>query len=224
MSPEALKEKLFTITCKKRKIHDYSQVIRPLVCTPLAKERLFRTDNNRRRVLELGSGWGEFLCQWLRHFPQDDYVAFEIKQDRIEKTIRKLSKLEDEPHLRILPVNFNYFLEELLPPQVFDLVIINFPDPWPKKRHWKHRLIRNGFDQRIKSILRPKAKLYLSSDHGPYSRKILSLFRKSPHFHSMYPWPHYLRKRPENLSPTRFEEIFMDAGRRPYYQCWQLND
>jgi tRNA (guanine-N7-)-methyltransferase len=173
------------------------------------------------RVLELGSGWGEFCVDWMLKNPDHEYIALEIKGDRIKNLSKKLEQ-SGITGAKILPVNFNWFLSELFTPGSFDLIIINFPDPWPKKRHWKHRLVQYGFPEKIARLLRPEGKVYLATDYGPYARKIISIFRRSPVFTNEYSQPDYLRKRPEGFPKTKFETIHIALKKRPYYTCWRL--
>ena len=223
-----LKQKLFAIATRPSKLHTEAEIVLPDTSGRIREEQLFRSEKHRkhrkyRRVLELGSGSGEFLAQWLQEHPEDDYTAFEIKSKRIRKTLAYIRKANLNVHLKVVPINFNWLLEDILPPRSFDIVIINFPDPWPKSRHWKHRLVQKGFDKRIHALLGKQARIYLSTDYGPYARKILSLFRQSPYFHSFYPWPHYLREHPQNLPFSRFEKIHQNEGRRSYYFCWECS-
>lgn len=228
--PPQLSAKLFAIASRSRRIHSFAEVLVPERPEPLEPARLFRSPADAsRRILELGSGWGEFLIGWLRQHPQDQYVAFEIKSDRIKKTVKRLGRLRQESgaavHARIVPVNFNWFLESILPPHSFDWIIVNFPDPWPKRRHWKHRLVQRDFPARVASLLRPDGDgiVHLATDYGPYARRMLRIFRDSPLFEPVYDFPHYLRRRPDDVPPTRFETITTQLeGRTPYYLRFRI--
>ncbi|MEQ9363003.1 MAG: tRNA (guanine-N7)-methyltransferase [Leptospirales bacterium] len=233
---EAPVARLFQIATRPRPIHSQPEVVLPVHRDrPIPEEVLFRSVSNgandtetpadgRRRILELGSGWGEFLAAWLAEHPDDDYTAFEIKSDRIRRTLKYLHKLPaPHPHLRVVPVNFTWFLEGILPPRSFDWIIINFPDPWPKRRHWKHRLVRPGFPERMAPLLRPGGQIHLATDYGPYARKMIQLFRRSAHFEAVFPAPEYLRRRPADVPLTRFEQITgAGEGRVPYFSRWRL--
>ncbi|MCB1309660.1 MAG: tRNA (guanine-N7)-methyltransferase [Leptospiraceae bacterium] len=209
------------------RLQDCPEVIIPETCVPLPENRLFcqSSDNTGRRILELGSGWGEFLLQWLRMNPTDQLVAMEIKQDRIRRTLKKYRRdFVDQQRLRMIPINFGWFLNEILPPGAFDGIIINFPDPWPKRRHWKHRLVRPGFPGRMAALLRPGGWLHLATDYGPYARRMLHIMRSATEFHSMLTGPDYLRERPADFPPTYFEKIQKAAGYRPFYMQWALSE
>jgi tRNA (guanine-N7-)-methyltransferase len=243
---ENVNQKLREIALKSRSIHGLPFVIHLLppdtesgslkfqpidpsvVFADLQKPHNAETVNNLKnpeispfRILELGSGWGEFCTEWMLKNPEHEYIALEIKADRIKNLSGKLRHFGIQ-NARILPVNFNWFLSELFTPNSFDLIVINFPDPWPKKRHWKHRLIQSEFPEKISKLLRPSGKVYIATDYGPYARKIISVFRKNPIFTNEYPWPDYLRKRPDGFPKTKFENIHLALKKRPYYTCWRL--
>ncbi len=201
-----------------RQIHPESLFSEPTVHNP---EMSVNKLSNIFRILELGSGWGEFCAEWMKLHPDHQYLALEIKADRIKNLVKKLEQQGTE-NVRILPVNFNWFLTELFSPASFDLIIVNFPDPWPKKRHWKHRLVQPGFPEKTARLLKPEGRIYLATDYGPYARKMISVFRNSPIFKNEYDWPHYVRSRPEGFPSTKFETIHTSMGKRPYYMSWRL--
>ena len=220
--PPEIQTRLFQIATRPRPIHRETGVLVPEALSPIPGSRLFTTED-RRRVLELGAGWGEFCASWCQQHPEDEYVAFEIKGDRIRRLLGHLRRAEI-PGVTIIPINFNWFLEAILPTRAFDLIIINFPDPWPKKKHWKHRLIDADFPERMLSLLRPGGRIYAATDHGPYARRILQSFRRHPGYRPVYDWPHYVRLRPDGFPGTRFESMHLAQGLRPYYQFWEARD
>ncbi len=222
-----VRERLLSLTLRPRRIHGDPRVLVPGSLRPFSTAELFAPPDEGsgepegRRILELGSGWGEFALGWLQAHPGDRYLAIEAKSDRVGRALRGADRLGVRG-LRFLVLNFSWFLEEFLPPFAFDLIIINFPDPWPKRRHWKHRLIRGGFPARAENLLRPGGVVHIATDYGPYARRILSIFRRAPQFEAIYDFPNYVRTRPPGFPPTRFETIHLAEGRTPYYQGWQL--
>jgi len=213
---------LFQIATRRRKCHENPAVIIPAgEGKPIQKELLITGKN--RSVLELGAGSGEFALQWMSENRDDSYVAFEIKPERIYKILKQIDKRHIE-NLKVVPINFNWFLPEILPAETFDIVIINFPDPWPKKRHRKHRLVNDAFPERLRPLLSPGAVVHLATDYGPYARQMLRVFRRSPLFEPVFPFPNYLRKRPDGWPETKFEQLHISEGKRPYYQRWKLVD
>lgn len=217
--------RLLSLSTRPRRIHEHPLVLAPRGLEAFSNKELFGADEpgSGERILELGSGWGEFALGWLAQRPTDRYVAVESKSDRIQKTVRRADRTGTD-RLRLIPVNFNWFLEEFFPPRCFDRIIVNFPDPWPKRRHWKHRLITERFPFRLENLLRPGGVVHIATDCGPYARKILAIFRRADRFASLFEFPHYRRLRPADMLATRFEEIEIALGRRPYYQAWRLQE
>lgn len=213
-----LKKKLFSIIQKPAKYKLHSNIIVPASIDTIQYHQLFHSMDTFH-VLELGCGWGEFALDWLKQYPEHEYIAFEIKSDRIKKILKKIDK-NNIKNLKIIPVNFQWFFLEILPENSFDLIIINFPDPWPKRRHWKHRLIQKSFLESAFLLLRHHGHIYIATDYGPYARKIISLFRKSKLFLPSIPWPNYLRKRLPIFPESKFERITSQV-RKPYYTLWK---
>ncbi len=216
-----LEKKLFSIVQKPAKYKLHQNVIVPSSLSPIPLEQLFDSMNTFH-VLELGCGWGEFALEWLKMHPQHEYIAFEIKGDRIKKLLKKIDK-NNIKNLKIIPVNFQWFFIEILPRNSFDLIIINFPDPWPKRRHWKHRLIQKSFLKKVYYLLRNKGFIYIATDYGPYARKIIKLFRESKLYLPVIPWPNYLRKRLSFFPESKFERITSKTT-KPYYTLWKKID
>ncbi|MFB5650772.1 tRNA (guanine(46)-N(7))-methyltransferase TrmB [Leptospira wolffii] len=131
--------------------------------------------------LELGSGWGEVAVELAKSFPDTGFILMEKKADRIRQTIRDLTK-EKLDNVRLLSVNFNWFLEEIFEEGIFDEILLNFPDPWPKKRHHKHRTLSPRFLDTLHILLKPGGRFRFATDYGPYGRKAIGFFRKDSRF------------------------------------------
>lgn len=223
MPSATLQQKLFAIASRNRSYFAHPAVIGWKEFRPLDPVELFGRPDSPR-TLELGSGWGEFAVQWAQSHPDQDIVAMEIKPERIAATLKKID-LRRLTNLRILPVNFSWFLLELFPEQCFHRIFINFPDPWPKRRHWKHRLVQPDFPEIIHKLGAAGALLHIATDHGPYSRRILQRFRKYPDlWKSRMPAPGYVLERPTGIPETRFERIQSRLGFRPRFMQWERID
>lgn len=217
-----LRQKLFREATRFRPYLAHDWIVLPEAMQPVAPELLFRNDAARKRVLELGAGWGEFAWEYIGRDLEIDYIAFEIKPERIHRLIRYIETMPGA-HLRVVPINFKWFLEEILPACSFDLIIINFPDPWPKRRHRKHRLIQAGVGSRLAGLLRPGGILHLATDYAPYARRMLRVMRDTPELTSVFSDPDYRRLRPHDFPGTYFEARSIKAGTRPYYLRFRKN-
>lgn len=168
-----------------------------------------------KRILELGAGSGELCVDWMKKHPLDSYVAFEIKWDRIRSILKSLDR-NGITNVRIVPVNFSWFLETMLPAHSFDSIIAYFPDPWPKRRHWKHRLVQIEFPDRAIALLRQDGQIHLATDYAPYARRMLRAFKR-PDFVCQMPAPGFIRSNPFGVR-TRFQEL--TSARKPHFMAW----
>lgn len=169
-------------------------------------------NNLEKFSLELGSGWGEVAISQAIANPTTGYVLLEKKMKRINSTIKLIKKLRIE-NIRIIPANFNFFLRELFLPNQFNEIILNFPDPWPKKKHWKNRTVNANFLDVLYTLLVVNGQFHFASDYGPYARKVISFFRNDPRFsHSI----EYSFSR-DFLPPSKFEEKRKKLVPRIYY-------
>ncbi len=207
-----LRAKLLSIA--QQRYVDHPAILNPDASGRIEPDRLFSKDSTFH-VLELGAGFGELCTHYLKEHPDHDYTAFEIKWDRIRVILKRAGSA---PGLRIVPVDFDWFFESMLPARSFDRVIIFFPDPWPKRRHWKHRLIQPDFPERLRGLLRPGADVYLATDYSPYARRMLRIFRDSA-FRPLYPYPHFVRENPFAVT-THFEKIKSER-QKPFFMAWK---
>jgi tRNA (guanine-N7-)-methyltransferase len=103
-----------------------------------------------------------------------------------------------------------------IPAHSIEEIFINFPDPWPKNRHRKHRLMCADFVKEIERILMPSGKLTLVTDDESYRDSTLLLFRNHPHFICRHAFPYYLREL-ENYGTSYFEQLWRKKGKDIYY-------
>ncbi len=163
--------------------------------------------------LELGSGWGEVAIELASRHPKTGFLLMERKIDRIKATEvrRKALGLEN---IRYMTTNFQWFFSELLEVAIFDTIIINFPDPWPKRKHHKNRAMQEPFLKEIHSLLKPEGKLFFATDYGPYARRTIGLFRKMKDQFSYV--TEYEFERPD-FPASFFEKEKRNEGKRIYF-------
>ena len=125
--------------------------------------------------LELGCGDGSFTLQYALAHPDRNIVA-------LERLIGRITKLDRKGHraglknLRLLRAEAAYVLEYLLPPGTLDAIHVYFPDPWPKKRHHKNRLISEPLPSLAKRLLKTEGVVYLRTDNVEYFEQMLKVF------------------------------------------------
>jgi tRNA (guanine-N7-)-methyltransferase len=131
--------------------------------------------------VELGSGDASFLVEYARRHPERNFLGVERLLGRIQKLHRKGSRL-GLTNLRGLRIESAYCLEYLLPPDSVTALHIYFPDPWPKLKHRRHRLIQSGFPTRVGRVLQSGGVVYLRTDDADYFRQMQEVFGGDPRF------------------------------------------
>jgi tRNA (guanine-N7-)-methyltransferase len=131
--------------------------------------------------IELGSGDGSFLAQYADAHRKRNFIGVERLLGRLRKIERKSNRL-GLANVRAVRIEAAYFLEYLLPPKTAEALHIYFPDPWPKRKHRKNRLINPRFTQLARTALLPGGKIYLRTDDTDYFAQMKSVFAASPSF------------------------------------------
>ncbi len=140
---------------------------------PLDLDRLFA--NPGPLQVELGCGDASFLLEYARRNPGINFLGVERLMGRLQKLDRKGRRLE-LVNLRGLRIESAYFLQYLLPVHRVSAIHIYFPDPWPKKKHRRHRLIQDGFPALIRRVLVPGGFVYLRTDDLDYFNQMRAVF------------------------------------------------
>jgi len=131
--------------------------------------------------VELGSGDGSFLASYAKLHPEHNFLGVERLLGRLRKLDRK-GRREGLTNLRGLRIESAYFLEYLLPRHSATALHIYFPDPWPKRKHRRHRLINERFPALARQALAPGGVVYLRTDDVDYFAQMQSVFAASPAF------------------------------------------
>jgi tRNA (guanine-N7-)-methyltransferase len=132
--------------------------------------------------IELGCGDASFLVEYARRQPDRNFIGVERLLGRLRKLDRK-GRRAALTNLRGVQIESSYFLKYLLPPRSASALHIYFPDPWPKKRHRKNRLINESFPQLAGTTLVPGGVVYLRTDDEDYFAQMTGVFGTSREFH-----------------------------------------
>ena len=164
--------------------------------------------------LELGCGDGSFTLQYALANPGRNIVALERLLGRITKLDRKGHRAGLK-NLRLVRAEAAYVLEYLLPPGLLDAIHVYFPDPWPKKRHHKNRLISEPFPPLAKRLVREGGIVYLRTDNIEYFEQMLEVFGDANGFKAV--------ETPESLKAivTNFEQEFNSQGIPTNYAAYR---
>ena len=131
--------------------------------------------------VELGSGDGTFLVDYAQRHPERNFVGVERLLGRIKK-LQSKGKRAGLTNLLGVRIESSYFIEFLLPAHCVSALHIYFPDPWPKRKHRRHRLINERFPELAHGILVANGIVYLRTDDKDYFAQMLEVFRNSKQF------------------------------------------
>jgi tRNA (guanine-N7-)-methyltransferase len=154
------------------------------------------------RVLEIGFGNGDTLVEIAALAPGTDFIGVEVHPPGIGHCLLAI-EAAGLTNVRIVAHDAVQVLREGLAPASLDEVLLYFPDPWPKKRHHKRRIVQPEFVALVASRLKPGGRFRLATDWEPYAAWMLEVIGASPEFRNAAPGGGCV-ERPER-GATRFE-------------------
>ncbi|MDQ2788585.1 MAG: tRNA (guanosine(46)-N7)-methyltransferase TrmB [Pseudonocardiales bacterium] len=163
-------------------------------------------------VLEIGSGMGESTASMAMADPGVDHLAVEIYQPGLAQLLLRIEQTEIA-NLRLLRGDAYAVLSEHVAASSLHAVRIYFPDPWPKRRHHKRRLVRPEFITLAMSRLAVDATLHLTTDWEPYAQEMLAACVAEPGLRNTADPLHGFARRPDWRPVTKFEQRARDEGR-----------
>jgi tRNA (guanine-N7-)-methyltransferase len=164
-------------------------------------------------VLEIGSGMGESTAALAAATPETDHLAVEVFEPGLAQLLMRIDEL-GLTNLRLLRGDAVDLLRECVPPASLDAVRIYFPDPWPKRRHRKRRLVQPPVVALVASRLCPGGTLHLATDWADYATQMLAVCSAEPLLQSTAPVaPGGWTPRPHWRPVTKFEERAGREGR-----------
>lgn len=190
-------------------------LIQPLrsIVEPIDPGQLF--PRSQPLEVELGSGDGSFLVAYAQRRPERNFLGVERLLGRLRKVDRKGLRA-GLANLRLIRVEASYLLEYLLPVESVSALHIYFPDPWPKRKHRKNRLVNERFPMLAARVLAPAGIVALRTDDADYFAQMTTAFAADTRFG--------LTETPPDLieMTTDFERDFLGKGittLRAAYQC-----
>ncbi|MBI3428465.1 MAG: tRNA (guanosine(46)-N7)-methyltransferase TrmB [Actinobacteria bacterium] len=131
--------------------------------------------------IEIGFGMGEATIDIAKKFPQRGFLAVDVHQPGIGKLLASIEESELS-NVRVMDEDAHVVLMAMIPDESLDGIHLFFPDPWPKTRHHKRRIVNEGFIELIHSKLKIGGTFHVATDWHPYSEWIEERFSNSPLF------------------------------------------
>ena len=131
------------------------------------------------KVLEIGFGMGETTARIAAENPHIDYLGIEVHTPGVGALLKRIGELH-LTNLRLVQHDAIAVVQHMLREESLDGVHIFFPDPWPKKRHHKRRLIQPAFVELLTSRLKPSGYLHLATDWEDYAQQMLAVLNAAP--------------------------------------------
>lgn len=169
--------------------------------------------------LEIGFGNGEHLVAQAESRPDIGFIGAEPFLNGVSTVLAELDK-KKLPNIRLYHDDVRPLLD-WLPANTIGRVFILFPDPWPKKRHHKRRLVASPLLDQLARVMRDGAILRVASDIGDYVRTALLAVNAHQNFQWIDEGPSDWRSRNDDWPPTRYEQKAVKAGRRCAYMTFQ---
>jgi tRNA (guanine-N7-)-methyltransferase len=163
-------------------------------------EKLF--GRNAALHVDLGCGDGSFLCALAQRMPERNFLGTERLLGRIRAAARKATTIGN---VRLLQMESSYAVRYLFPPGSVEVFYLLFPDPWPKRRHWRRRIVNENFLRAINQALISGGTLHIATDCVDYFEKIKDIAQANPDFAAV-DFTHI------DLPDTKFERKFRAQG------------
>lgn len=164
-----------------------------------------------RLNVDLGFGRGEFVLALAEKAPDTPFLAVEYSPKRMHKMARRLARSELE-NIRLVHGRAEVVVAEHLPDGCVERFWINFPDPWPKKRHHRRRLIQPAFVRELVRCLAPGGRIEVATDHEGYAEHVHAVLSAEPRLRNLHA-PDAFRREAHERPCTGYELEWRAQGR-----------
>lgn len=182
----------------------------------LWRSGVFQAEDSVPLDLEIGTGNGTHFAQISYSRPERLFLGLELKFKTLVQSIRRCRR-RGATNARVARYAAENISEFLAPGEIND-VYIHFPDPWPKRRQQKNRLIQKKFLEDLYAVMRPGSHLEFKTDDYPYFKWAMSVFNKSSFEIIYFTEDLHNSFRKDKNFVTHFETLFL-ARLEPIYYC-----
>jgi len=193
------KREFFELECAERQVWNFPEIF----------------GNDNQVFLEIGSGMGEFLRMRALINHNRNFIGIEIKDKRLRQIINNMDVVRHN-NVRVARLFVDDNVTEVIPEGSIKRVFINHPDPWPKTKHHKNRLIQPAFIDTLNRILKRKGIVWIATDDKAYAEWIVDKFVDRMDFDNLYE-DGFSREPEAGHIVTYFEEMKRKEGFPPYF-------
>jgi tRNA (guanine-N7-)-methyltransferase len=179
---------------------------------PVDFHALFGRD--ARRTLEIGFGDGDNLAELARRHPEQDFLGCEVHRPGVGRLLLSV-EADKLANIRVYPDDAMPFLKERVADASLDALLIYFPDPWPKKRHHKRRLMQPESAELFARKLKAGGILHLATDWADYAQHALEVLAACPALRNSAAGGGFVARPPERPE-TKFERRGLKLGHRVF--------
>ncbi len=176
--------------------------------------------NDKPVVIEYCCGNGTWIAAKAQQDPSCNWLGVEMRFERVRKVWSKIHNLNLD-NLMVVNGEALVTTQRYIPAQSVQDVYVNFPDPWPKKRHAKHRLLQGPFINELQRILHPGGAVTVVTDDVDYSEQLIAEFAPFPSFQSAFADPFYATEWP-NYGGSYFDSLWRGQGKTIRYHRFVL--
>ncbi|MCC2594765.1 tRNA (guanosine(46)-N7)-methyltransferase TrmB [Pusillimonas sp. MFBS29] len=180
--------------------------------TPLNLEQVF--GRSAPTVLEIGFGMGETTLKIAQARPDENFLGVEVFNAGVGALLKRIDET-GQPNIRIIQHDAVEVARDMILPDTLAGVHIYFPDPWPKKRHHKRRLVQPSFIALLASRIKPGGYIHCATDWENYAEQMLEVLSQEP---LLLNTADGYAPRPEFRPQTKFET----RGLRLGHGVWDL--
>lgn len=188
------------------------------IASPAGWPVIFGNDNPL--ALEIGCGIGDFIVKTAAERPETNFIALDYYNKGCLKTCKRV-ELHGLKNVRVLRVEARQFIAERIPKSSLAAVYINCPDPWPKQRHRKRRLVQREFVEFLRDYMAPGGEFHFATDFDDYGTDVAEMMPQVEGFVNMLAPDLYRRDIP-GYHRTKYMRKFMAEGKEIYFVHYNL--
>ncbi|HCL73347.1 MAG TPA: tRNA (guanosine(46)-N7)-methyltransferase TrmB [Gammaproteobacteria bacterium] len=202
-----------TVSQRKALSAHWDDYVIPFAAKPLKVSDHF--PGSDRLTVEIGFGMGDSLLEMAQQDPTANFLGIEVHRPGVGKLLHGITEHQVK-NLKIICHDATEVIADCFPEQSIDNILVFFPDPWPKKRHHKRRIIQPGFVSLLSSRLKQGGHLHLATDWEQYAEHMMEVLEQETTLSNAFGKGKYYE------DPARPQTKFENRGRRLGHGVWDL--